>query len=53
MKDEKDSKVLKTWQSLLEAHKNVELSVDRVTSNHSIGYQFDVQAITEHLTLVS
>jgi len=53
MVNEKDTGVIKTWQNLLDAHCNVELSNERVTSNNSIGYQFDVESITGHSSLVS
>ena len=53
MVNENEAKGLQTWQNLLDAHYNVELSNERVTGNNSIGYQLDVETITGHSSLVS
>ena len=53
MVNEKGMSVIATWQNLLDAHCNVELSSEHVTSNNSVGYQLDVESITGHSSLVS
>ena len=41
------------WQNILKSRNEVNLSSERVTSSIPVGYRFDVQSITKHLSLVS